>query len=308
MMDFEELKNLLQKSYHTEEERSKILGQSRFTRVSAKDWTALERSDLVDSRIPSASVDAEPPLSALLYAAQGILHPTLSFRHIPDLLDILSQVERAREFSLEHAKWALIWQRFYETRPSSRVRVLRKSDKEAIKKLLKPERLDATRCIFICIIEQAIRMVRVFTLPRVRDPELTRGKHVLYLWTHAGESYRLHHYLQIYFPWAHGGHDSQRLYHASLTPDEQARLADVGMSCFLFMRHAKFWEEQRLRELNVSSLPDSYYDGDESFQVLKFKFIGNLEVVDVVDSITLYLKKVLGLTQKLESLLAHHVP
>ncbi|KAH8984138.1 hypothetical protein EDB92DRAFT_1951045 [Lactarius akahatsu] len=289
-MDFEELKNLLQKSYHTEEERSKILGQSRFTCVSAKDWTALERSDLVDSRIPSGSVDAEPPLSALLYAAQGILHPTLSFRHIPDLLDILSQVERAREFSLEHAKWALIWQRFYETRPSSRVRVLRKSDKEAIKKLLKPERLDATRCIFIFIIEQAIRV------------------HVLYLWTHAEESYRLHHYLQIYFPWAHSRHDSQRLYHALLAPDEQVRLAEVGMSCFRFMRDAKFWEEQRLRELDVSSLPDSYYGDDESFQVLKFKFIGNLEIVDIVDSITLYLKKVRGLTQKLEGLLAHHVP
>ncbi|KAH8982569.1 hypothetical protein EDB86DRAFT_3086081 [Lactarius hatsudake] len=265
-MDFEELKNLLQKSCHTEEERSKILGQSRFTRVSAKDWTALERSDLVDGSIPNGSVDAEPPLSALLYAAQGILHPTLSFRHIPDLLDILSQVERAREFSLEHAKWALIWQRFYETRPSSRVRVLRKSDNEAIKKLLKPERLDATRCIFICIIEQAIRVVRVFTFSSRESLQAD--------------------------PW--------QAY-------EQARLAEVGMSCFRFMRDAKFWEEQRLRKLDVSSLPDSYYD-DESFQVLKFKFIGNLEIVDIVDSITLYLKKVQGLTQKLEGLLAHHVP
>ena len=128
-----------------------------------------KKSDLIDSRIPNESVDIEPPLGALLYAAQGILHPTLSFGHIPDLLDILSQVERVREFSLEHAKWALIWQRFYETRPSSSVRVLRKSEKEAIKKLLKPERLDATRRIFFCIIEQAIRMVRAPNPPpRVR--------------------------------------------------------------------------------------------------------------------------------------------
>jgi len=221
--------------------------------------------------------------------ALGVLYPTLSFNHIPDLLDILSEVERARQFSLEHAKWVLIWQRFYETRPSSSVRILQKSDKEAIKKLLKPERLDATRRIFICIIEQAIRM------------------HVLYLWTHAKESYRLPHYLGIYFPWAHGRHDSRRLYHASLTPHEQARLAEAGMSCFRFMRDAKLWEEQRLRELSVSSLPESYYD-DESFQVLKFKLIGNLEVVDIVESMTLYLKKVQRLTQKLESLLAHHVP
>jgi len=269
-MDFEELKNLLQKSDHTEEEHSKIL-------------------DLIDSRIPSESLDVEPPLGALLYAAQGILHPTVSFDYIPDLLDILSQVERAREFSLEHAKWALIWQRFYETRPSSTVRVLRKSDKEAIKKLLEPERLNATRRIFFCIIEQAIRM------------------HVLYLWTHVEESYRLHHYLRIYFPWAHGRHDSQRLYHASLTPDEQARLAEAGVSCFRFMRDAKSWEELRLGELNVSSLPESCYD-DDRFQVLKFKFIGNLEIVDVVESITLYLKNVRGLTQKLESLLGNHVP
>ena len=59
---------------------------------------------------------------------------------------------------------------------------------------------------------------------------------------------------------------------------------------------------------DVCSLPESYYDDDESFQVLKFKFIGNHEVVDIVESMTLYLKKVQQLTQKLESLLAHHVP
>jgi len=53
-MDFEELKNLLQKSDHTEEEHSMIL-------------------DLIDSRIPSESMDVEPPLSALVYAAQGII-------------------------------------------------------------------------------------------------------------------------------------------------------------------------------------------------------------------------------------------
>lgn len=55
------------------------------------------------------------------------------------------------------------------------------------------------------------------------------------------------------------------------------------------------------------SLPESYYD-DDRFQVLKFKFIGNLEIMDIVESISLYLKKVLGLTQKLESLLGDHVP
>jgi len=59
---------------------------------------------------------------------------------------------------------------------------------------------------------------------------------------------------------------------------------------------------------DLCSLPESYYDDDESFQVLKFKFIGDLEVMDIVESIPLYLKKVRRLTQKLESLLAHHVP
>lgn len=59
---------------------------------------------------------------------------------------------------------------------------------------------------------------------------------------------------------------------------------------------------------DLCSLPESYYHEEESFQVLKFKFIGDLEVVDIVESMTLYLKKVLQLTQKLEALLAHHVP
>ena len=129
------------------------------------DSTTFERSGLIDLRVPRSSTEAEPPLDSLLYAAQGILQPTLSFNHVPDLLDILSQVERAREFFREHAKWALIWQRFYETRPNPKVRVLEKSDKDAIKKLLKPERLDATRRIFICILEQTIRMVHAFSSP-----------------------------------------------------------------------------------------------------------------------------------------------
>jgi hypothetical protein len=124
-----------------------------------------ERSDLIDFRVPPGSVDAGPPLSALLYAAQGILHPTLSFDCIPDLLDILSQVERARKFSREHAKWALLWQRFYETRPHPNIRVLQKSDMDVLRRLLNPERLDATRRIFICIVEQIIRMVRSFIDP-----------------------------------------------------------------------------------------------------------------------------------------------
>ncbi|KAH9987980.1 hypothetical protein BJV77DRAFT_1023811 [Russula vinacea] len=231
-MDLEELEILLRKQTHTEEEYAKIIA-------------------LIDLRVPPGSADFEPPLSALIYAAQGILHPTLSFNHIPDLLDILSQVERAREFSREHANWALIWQRFYETRPNPNVRVLQKSDKD-------PERLDATRRIFICIIEHVIRM------------------HILYLWTHAEES--------------------QRLFHASLIPEEKARLAETGMSCFRFMHDAKLWEEQRIRELDVSMCS------------LKLKFIGNIEITDIAESITLYLKKVRGMEQRLQRLLAHHVP
>jgi hypothetical protein len=121
-------------------------------------------SGLIDFRVPPGSLDAEPPLSALIYAAQGILFPALSFNHIPDLLDILSQVERTREFSQEHAKWALIWQRFYETRPDPNVRVLQKSDKDVLKKALKPERLDATRRIYVCIVEHIIRLVRNLSL------------------------------------------------------------------------------------------------------------------------------------------------
>ena len=161
-MDLEELEILLRKQTHTEEEYAKIIGSCPFTRLSVEDLLAtLERSALIDLRVPPGSADFEPPLSALIYSAQGILHPTLSFNHIPDLLDILSQVERAREFSREHAKWALIWQRFYETRPNPNVRVLQKSDKDVLKKVLKPERLDATRRIFICIIEHVIRMVRI---------------------------------------------------------------------------------------------------------------------------------------------------
>jgi hypothetical protein len=35
-------------------------------------------------------------------------------------------------------------------------------------------------------------------------------------------------------------------------PEEEARLAETGLSCFRFMRDAKQWEEQRIRELDLS--------------------------------------------------------
>jgi hypothetical protein len=60
--------------------------------------------------------------------------------------------------------------------------------------------------------------------------------------------------------------------------------------------------------LAVTSLPNSYYDDDEGFQALKFAFIGNIEISDVTESITLYLKKVQGMEQKLQLILARHVP
>jgi len=60
--------------------------------------------------------------------------------------------------------------------------------------------------------------------------------------------------------------------------------------------------------LAITSLPESYYDGDESFQALKFAFMGNIEITDVTESITLYLKKVQGMEQKLQRILARHVP
>ena len=75
---------------------------------------------------------------------------------------------------------------------------------------------------------------------------------MLYLWTHAEDPYLLHHYLRIYFPWALGKPDEQKLYHALLMAEEQARLADTAMSCFRFMNDTKLWEERRLRKLNVA--------------------------------------------------------
>ncbi len=75
----------------------------------------------------------------------------------------------------------------------------------------------------------------------------------------AEESYLLHHYLRIYFPWAHGKPSSQTLYHTSLIPEGHARLAETGLSRFRFMHDVKVWEEQRLREpqcFNVCSWSD----------------------------------------------------
>ncbi len=62
------------------------------------------------------------------------------------------------------------------------------------------------------------------------------------------------------------------------------------------------WLLQVVPASDLYSLPESYYSDDETFQVLKFNLIRNLEIGEVVESITLYLKKVQSLTQKLEGL------
>lgn len=59
---------------------------------------------------------------------------------------------------------------------------------------------------------------------------------------------------------------------------------------------------------DLSSLPASHYDVDEGFRTIKLKFIGYLKVVDVVESIALYLTKVQQLVQEVEYLLGHSAP
>jgi hypothetical protein len=58
---------------------------------------------------------------------------------------------------------------------------------------------------------------------------------------------------------------------------------------------------------DLCSLPDSYYDDDPSFQTLKLKFIGDVEMTDIMGSISVYLKKVQTMAEKLGGLLANHV-
>ena len=58
----------------------------------------------------------------------------------------------------------------------------------------------------------------------------------------------------------------------------------------------------------ISSLPDSYYETDQSFQALKFNLMGDVDAAEIVNSIMLYLKKVRGMEQRLQHHLARHVP
>ena len=279
-------------------------------------------------------METEPPLSALLYAAHAILRPTLSFDHIPDLLDILSQVERAREFSREHAKWALIWQRFYETRPNPNIRVLQKSDKDILRRLLKPERLDATRRIFVCIIEQVIRMARTFyhlsfLLFRVASDSRAYLQNSMFFICGRTPKTLISYTTTSEFTFPGPMGSSAVRDYITHCWCRKSKCVSLKLGCRVFAlcvmrscgRSSVFANSvsqcalssflllsARCSRTVHPSLPGSYYSDDQSFQDLKFNFIGNVETVDITHSITLYLKKVHGMEQRLQRLLTHHVP
>jgi hypothetical protein len=82
------------------------------------------------------------------------------------------------------------------------------------------------------------------------------------------------------------------------------RRGDFTISAF----RCRFYVLATVLAADLCSLPDSYYDDDPSFQNLKFKFLGDLEITDIVGSISVYLKKVQTMAEKLGGLLANHVP
>ena len=60
--------------------------------------------------------------------------------------------------------------------------------------------------------------------------------------------------------------------------------------------------------MSLCSLLESHYNDNETFQDLKIKLIGHLEVVDIVESMTLYIKNARQLVQEVENMLANHMP
>jgi hypothetical protein len=70
----------------------------------------------------------------------------------------------------------------------------------------------------------------------------------------------------------------------------------------------RFYVPATVLAADLCSLPGSYYDDDPGFQTLKFEFIGDLEITDIVGSISVYLKKVQTMAERLGGVLANHVP
>lgn len=59
-------------------------------------------------------VNEVPPLWLVIYAIENILHPRLVKEQIPDLLDLLATVEFYRGRTLDKARDAVVWSKYYE--------------------------------------------------------------------------------------------------------------------------------------------------------------------------------------------------
>lgn len=183
----------------------------------------------------STILNIVPPVDVLAYAAKNILFPTLAQDLMPQLLDVIATVEFYRQRTLAQAKNALEWKGYYKNegdpKADPKADAL-SSNEEAFLKQLNVSG-ESWRTVYVTILCKCCHF-DLYHLWIVNPPSM------------ANFMIRFNEY----FPFLnkHCTHESPRLLHQTLSPDERGKLSQTGLTICAFCSDLAQWVTDNTRD------------------------------------------------------------
>ncbi|KAI0065140.1 hypothetical protein BV25DRAFT_139314 [Artomyces pyxidatus] len=224
-------------------------------------------------------------LPALCYTIRDIIHPTVLFEQVPELLDLLAQVELVRRKMHTLADSALQFQEHFRLQGASDIIFLAREEMKTLEKITSKD--IGSRDIFF----QAMKVLVSLDITQ--------------LWISSEDSHLLPLHFRTFFPRLSLGQLKTRwLFHATLSTQERDELElDTGLACQKFLRDAYLWEEKRIQEEEGQPNNGGFYE-HTTFRALSTELLGSLGVKDVVHAIDRYLTVVETMSDQLTKIFA----
>ncbi|KAF5345335.1 hypothetical protein D9758_008427 [Tetrapyrgos nigripes] len=183
----------------------------------------------------SASRAQVPPLEAFIYEIRKIMYPDLLNDRVPDLLDLLANVDRYRRRISENAEVALAFDEYYKHQNLDVPDVLREGEIEILKKIQKDG--EDLRGLYVKILQQ------FFILD------------IYHVWTTVAKLTIILHRLGQYFPTLVPGEKTPTMsFLKDLSADEQEEIRQTGLDCRAFVKDSAGLAQERKPEKYVQLL------------------------------------------------------
>ncbi|KAK2464286.1 hypothetical protein APHAL10511_003743 [Amanita phalloides] len=183
----------------------------------------------------STILNIEPPVEVLVYVAKKILFPNLAQNMIPQLLDVVANVEFYRQRMQVQAKTALKGKNSHMNEDNSKTISLSNDDEVFLEKLEVSS--DSWRQVYMTILCKCCHL------------------DLYHLWTASPPS-MVDFMVRFneYFPSLnkHCTHESPRLLHQMLSTDERSKFKQTGLSISEFGYNSAQWVKDNTREESAS--------------------------------------------------------